>query len=123
MGTMIQGYGLTEADFRGRPYADHGRPARGLQRRAQRDAAGRDRGHPPRLPGRRADIIETNSFTATSVSLADYDLSGEARAINLAAARGARDVVDEWNRSDRRGRASSAGRSARPTRARRCRPT
>jgi len=101
MGTMIQGYDLTEADFRGQPYADHGRSLQGCS-----DVLSVTRPdviaaiHRAFLAAG-ADIIETNSFTATSVSLADYDLSGQARAINLAAARVARQVVDEWNRSDR----------------------
>ena len=100
MGTMIQGYALTEADFRGRPYADHGRPLEGcsdvlsVTRPDVIAAIHRD------FLAAGADIVETNSFTATSVSLADYDLAGEARAINLAAARVARDVVDAWNRTD-----------------------
>jgi len=102
MGTMIQGYELTEADFRGQRYADHGRPLQGcsdilsLTRPDVIAAIHRD------FLAAGADIIETNSFTATSISLADYDLAGEARAINLAAARAAREVVDEWNRGDPR---------------------
>src|SRR5262245_52712567 len=101
MGTMIQGYELTEADFRGPLYADHRRPLQGCS-----DVLSVTRPdviaaiHRAFLAAG-ADIIETNSFTATSVSLADYDLSGEARAINLAAARVARQVVDDWNKSDR----------------------
>jgi 5-methyltetrahydrofolate--homocysteine methyltransferase len=100
MGTMIQEYQLGEADFRGRPYADHGRPLQGcsdilcLTRPDVIAAIHKD------FLAAGADIIETNSFTATSISLADYDLAGEARAINLAAARVARDVVDAWNRTD-----------------------
>src|SRR6185503_10218173 len=100
MGTMIQGYDLTEADFRGQPYADHGRSLQGCS-----DVLSVTRPdviaaiHRAFLAAG-ADIIETNSFTATSVSLADYDLAGEARAINLAAARVAREVVDAWNRTD-----------------------
>jgi 5-methyltetrahydrofolate--homocysteine methyltransferase len=100
MGTMIQGYGLGEPDFRGERYADHGRPLEGcsdvlsVTRPDVIAAIHKD------FLAAGADIIETNSFTATSISLADYDLSGEAAAINLAAARVARQVVDEWNASD-----------------------
>ncbi|MCA9730145.1 MAG: homocysteine S-methyltransferase family protein, partial [Candidatus Eisenbacteria bacterium] len=43
-----------------------------------------------------ADIVETNSFTATSVSLADYGLSADAYDINRAAAEIARRAVDGW---------------------------
>ena len=100
MGTMIQEYRLGEADFRGRPYADHGRPLQGcsdilsVTRPDVIAAIHKD------FLAAGADIVETNSFTATSISLADYDLAGQARAINLAAARVARDVVDAWNRTD-----------------------
>ena len=43
-----------------------------------------------------ADIIETNSFNATSVSMADYHVQAYCREINLAAARLARRMADEF---------------------------
>ena len=91
MGTMIQSYRLGEADFRGD--ALRGPPARpqGLQRPALPDPARRHRGDPPRstsTPG--ADIIETNTFNATAISLADYGLEALAYEMNLAAARARR---------------------------------
>ena len=44
-----------------------------------------------------ADIIETNTFTATTISQADYGLEALAYEINVEGARIARRVVDEWN--------------------------
>ncbi|MDR2880327.1 MAG: homocysteine S-methyltransferase family protein, partial [Azoarcus sp.] len=96
MGTMIQQRGLTEADYRGERFRDHPKDIKGnndvltLTRpdvisdihRAYLDAG--------------ADIIETCSFNATLVSQADYDLSGIARELNVASARLARELCDEF---------------------------
>jgi 5-methyltetrahydrofolate--homocysteine methyltransferase len=97
MGTMIQQHGLTEADYRGVRFADHPQELKGdndllvLTRpaivggihRAYLDAG--------------ADIIETCSFNATRVSQADYGLSGLAYELNVASARLARDLCDEYS--------------------------
>ncbi len=86
MGTMVQSYRLGEDDFRGERLRDHPRDVRGcndllsLTRPAvieEIHLAYLDAG---------ADIIETNSFTATAVSLADYGLETLAYEINRAAA-------------------------------------
>ena len=97
MGTMIQGYRLSEADYRGACLAHHTHDVKGdndvlaITRpdvvRAIHDAyleAG-------------ADIIETNTFTATSIAQADYQLESRVREINLAAARIARERADAWS--------------------------
>ena len=47
-----------------------------------------------------ADIIETNTFSSTSVSQGDYDLQAIAYELNLEAAKLARSVVDEWVKKD-----------------------
>jgi 5-methyltetrahydrofolate--homocysteine methyltransferase len=75
MGTLIQQYQLTEADFRGTRFADHPRDLRGdndLLSLTRPDvisaihAAYLDAG---------ADVIETNTFNATAISQADYTWS------------------------------------------------
>ncbi|WP_141501325.1 methionine synthase [Paenibacillus luteus] len=48
-----------------------------------------------------ADILETNTFGATSVVLADYDIPEKAREINLAAAKLARDACDKYSTPDK----------------------
>ena len=48
-----------------------------------------------------ADIIETNTFTSTSVSMADYQLQDIAYQVNYAAARIAREVADKWTSPDK----------------------
>ena len=96
MGTMIQRYDLGEADYRGERFVRHAHDLRGdndllvLTRpdvvRAIHDAyleAG-------------ADIIETNTFNATSIAQADYRLEGCVRELNVAAAKLARDCADAW---------------------------
>ena len=99
MGTMIQGYKLGEADYRGPAACRLGGHACDLKGdndllaltkpdvvRAIHDAfleAG-------------ADIIETNTFNATRIAQADYKLEGRVREINLAAARIARERADAW---------------------------
>jgi len=90
MGTMIQGYGLDEAAYRGEPFKDHPRDLRGcndllsITQLEEIHLAYLEAG---------ADIVETNSFTATSVSLADYGLESHAFAINKSAAEVARRVA------------------------------
>jgi 5-methyltetrahydrofolate--homocysteine methyltransferase len=86
MGTMIQARGLDEAAFRGERFRDHPRDVRGcndLLSLTRPDVI--EEIHAAYLAAG-ADIIETNTFTATSVSLADYGLEGAAFEINKAAA-------------------------------------
>ncbi|TAN48308.1 MAG: hypothetical protein EPN19_16260, partial [Betaproteobacteria bacterium] len=100
MGTMIQRERLTEEQFRGERFRDWPRELRGnndllvltqpaLVRRIHLDyfEAG-------------ADIVETNTFNSTPVSLADYGMETLAYDINLAAARLARDAAAEARRRD-----------------------
>lgn len=95
MGTMIQQYRLQETDYRGQRFADFHREVKGnndllclTQPHLIRDI------HTAYLEAG-ADLIETNSFNATAISQADYDLSALAYEINLAAASIARQAADE----------------------------
>jgi 5-methyltetrahydrofolate--homocysteine methyltransferase len=100
MGTMIQTYGLGERDYRGKRFADWPRDLKGhsdLLTLTQPDiiraihAAYLEAG---------ADIVETNSFTSTSVSLADYGMADLVYELNHAAARLAREAADEFETRD-----------------------
>ncbi len=97
MGTMIQQYGLTEADFRGEYFNDV--PG---QLKGNNDVLCLTRPdvvsdiHRKYLAAG-ADIIETNSFNATRVSQADYHLERYVYDINLAAARLARQAADAFS--------------------------
>lgn len=94
MGTMIQGYGLTEADFRGSlPLRDD------VQYAGNNDMLCLTRPDVIADIHRRyleagADLIETNTFSAQRVSQADYHLEEMSREIALQGARIAREVAD-----------------------------
>ena len=95
MGTMIQQLRLDEAAYRGTQFAGHPKELRG-----NHDLLSLTQPHRIRTIHRQylaagADIIETNTFNANAVSLADYGLSHLAYDINLAAARLARATVLE----------------------------
>ncbi len=101
MGTMIQRYRLSEADFRGARFTAHPKDLKGnndllvLTRpdivrdiHAQYLAAG-------------ADLIETNTFGATSIAQDDYGLAHIAREMNVAAALLAREAADAASTPER----------------------
>ncbi|WP_119155028.1 homocysteine S-methyltransferase family protein [Caldimonas tepidiphila] len=101
MGTMIQRYKLGEADYRGERFRDHPKDLKGNNEllvftrpdviseiHEQYLAAG-------------ADIIETNTFGATSVAQEDYGLEGLAREMNVVAARLARAACDKYSTPER----------------------
>ena len=98
MATMIQRLHLGEKEFRGDRFGNHPRPLNGCNDVlciAQPGAIAEI--HAAYLQAG-ADIIETNTFNATAIALTDYGLEAEAYAINVAAAQGARRVVDAFNR-------------------------
>lgn len=96
MGTMIQRHKLEEEDYRGQRFSDWHSDVKGnndllvlTQPQIIYDihcdylAAG-------------ADIIETNTFNATTISMADYDMQSLAKEINVEAAKLARRAADEF---------------------------
>ena len=96
MGTMIQRYALTEADFRGERLKDHPRDLKGnsdllvLTRPDVISAIHRE------YLAAGADIIETNTFTSTAIAQADYGLEPLVREMNVQGAGLARAAADEW---------------------------
>jgi len=93
MGTMIQRLGFEEADYRGIEFVEHPSDLKGcndLLCVTQPDAI--QEIHRSYLEAG-ADIITTNTFNANRISLADYQLEGRVREINLAAARCARRAI------------------------------
>ncbi len=94
MGTMLQRHALDEAAFRGTAFANHKKELRGcsdLLCLTQPDIV---KGIHEAYLDAGADLLETNTFTATSIALADYELQSEVRAINLAGAKLARAAAD-----------------------------
>jgi 5-methyltetrahydrofolate--homocysteine methyltransferase len=101
MGTMIQGFNLTEKDFRGSRFASHPVSLLGCNDilcLTRPDVI--EHIHRTYLEAG-ADIIESCSFNSTAVSLGDYGLAGIAYEINVAAARIARRAADAFSTADK----------------------
>jgi 5-methyltetrahydrofolate--homocysteine methyltransferase len=100
MGTMIQAHRLDEAGFRGHRFANHPSDLKGcndllcLTRPELVEAI-----HCQYLVAG-ADIIETNTFNSTAISMADYKLEAHVYDLNLAGARVARNAVEAATASD-----------------------
>ena len=101
MGSMLQDYRLDEAGYRGARFADWPHPLKGNndllnlsqpqiveEIHAKYFAAG-------------ADMVETNTFNAQTVSMADYGMESLVRELNLAGARLARKAADAYSTSDK----------------------
>lgn len=100
MGTMIQRQGLSEEDFRGERFADWPSDLKGnndLLALTQPDLI--TDLHREYLDAG-ADLIETNTFSAQRISLADYGMEELAYEMNVAAARLARTAADEASARD-----------------------
>ena len=101
MGTMIQRYDLEEADFRDKSLVQHPHPLKG-----NNDLLSRSRPdivleiHKLYLEAG-ADIIETNTFSSTSIAQADYGLSSEAYGLNFASAQLAKKAAKQFSTPDR----------------------
>lgn len=100
MGTMLQRYKFSEEDFRGKRFADFHKPVKGnndllsiTQPNAIADvhakyfAAG-------------ADIVETNTFSGTTIAMADYDMEDLVYELNFESAKIARRVADEFTEKE-----------------------
>ena len=96
MGTMIQSYGLDEADYRGDRFADFKGDLKGNNDLLSITKPEVIREIHAAFLEAGADIIETNSFNSTAVAQGDYGLEGLAEELNRAAARIARNVADEY---------------------------
>ena len=100
MGTMIQAHRLSEADYRGERFRDWPRDLKGNNDLLVLTRPEIIRGIHAAYLEAGADIIETNTFNATAVSMADYGMEGLVHEINVAAARLAREVADEYEARD-----------------------
>jgi 5-methyltetrahydrofolate--homocysteine methyltransferase len=101
MGTMIQRYKLSEADYRGERFKDHGKDLKGnneLLQFTRPDVIAQI--HEQYLAAG-ADMVETNTFGATSIAQDDYGLGAFAREMNVAAARLARAACDRYSSPDK----------------------
>ena len=101
MGTMIQRFRLTEANYRGDRFRDHAKDLKnnGELLSLTRPDVIRDIHEGYLAAG--ADIIETNTFGATRIAQDDYRLGDLAGEMNLASARLAREAADKFSTPDR----------------------
>ncbi len=100
MGTMIQRYSLDENDFRGERFKNHPYPLKGnndLLSLTRPDII--EQIHREYLLAG-ADIIETNTFSATTIAQADYHLEDAVYDLNFESARIAKKVADEITSTD-----------------------
>ena len=101
MGTMIQRFKLGEAQYRGARFKDFHKDVKGnneLLSLTRPDVIAAI--HEGYLAAG-ADLIETNTFGATTVAQADYDMAHLAREMNLASARLARAACDKFSTPDK----------------------
>lgn len=101
MGTMIQRYRLSEADFRGERFKDHPKDLKGNNDLLQLTRPDVIREIHEQYLAAGADIIETNTFGATSVAQEDYGLAAVARELNVAAARLAHEACAKFSSADK----------------------
>lgn len=98
MGTMIQGYKLEEQEYRGERFSEWHCDLKGnndLLVLSQPQIISEI--HHQYLEAG-ADILETNTFNATTIAMADYDMESLSRDINFAAAKLARTAAGEWTK-------------------------
>ena len=100
MGTMLQGYKFSEEDFRGDRFVDHPCSLKGnndLLSLTQPDAI--------KTIHRKyfeagADLVETNTFSSTSIGMGDYQMEAWVYEMNFESAKLARQVADEFTKKN-----------------------
>ncbi len=101
MGTLIQRHMLTEKDFRGERFKEHPKDLKGNNEILNLTQPGIICDIHRAYLEAGADIISTNTFNGTAISLADYGTQEFVYEVNLTAARNARTAVDEFNLKDK----------------------
>ncbi|MBQ8008855.1 MAG: methionine synthase [Bacteroidaceae bacterium] len=101
LGTMVQQYGLSEADFRGTMFSDVPGQLKGDNDLLNLTRPDIIREIHEKYLKAGADIIETNTFNATSVSQADYHLEAYIKDINRAGVRIARELAGRYSTPDK----------------------
>jgi 5-methyltetrahydrofolate--homocysteine methyltransferase len=96
MGTMVQRHKLTEEDFRGTRFANWHSDVKGNNDLLCITQPAIITGIHLQYLEAGADIIETNTFSSTSIAMADYDMQELAYELNVAAAKCVRDAIDQY---------------------------
>ncbi|MCI3951620.1 MAG: methionine synthase [Burkholderiales bacterium] len=100
MGTMIQGYQLTEADYRGERFGDFAHDLKGNNDLLTLTQPHIIREIHAQYLGAGADVIETNTFNSTAIAQADYHLEHLVYELNFEAAKLARGAADAYEAKD-----------------------
>jgi len=100
MGTMIQRHRLTEADYRGERFKDWPSDLKGNNDLLCLTQPAIIEGIHREYLEAGADIIETNTFSSTSIAMADYDMQELVYELNVAAAQCARKAVDAFKKEN-----------------------
>ena len=98
MGSMIQQYKLEEKDFRGKRFADWHKDLQGNNDLLSITQPGIIKTIHKEYLKAGADILETNTFSATSIAMADYDMQELAYELNFESAKIAREAIQEFYR-------------------------
>jgi 5-methyltetrahydrofolate--homocysteine methyltransferase len=101
MGTMIQRHKLSEADYRGYRFKDWHKDLKGNNDLLSITQPQIITGIHKEYLEAGADIIETNTFSSTTIAQADYDMQSIAYELNVASAKCARDAINEFNASSK----------------------
>ena len=101
MGTMIQRHPLEEADFRGERFADWHCDVKGNNDLLSLTRPDIIQGIHEEYLAAGADIVETNTFSCTTIAMADYDMQSLSYEMNMASARLARQAVDNYATADK----------------------
>ncbi|MFM7670073.1 MAG: methionine synthase [Betaproteobacteria bacterium] len=106
MGTMIQRYKLSEEDYRGQRFADFAVPGKEVFIKGNNELLTLTQSHiiqeiHEQYLAAGADLIETNTFGATSIAQDDYHMAHLVREMNLEAARIARAACDKYSTAEK----------------------
>jgi 5-methyltetrahydrofolate--homocysteine methyltransferase len=96
MGTMIQRHKFTEADYRGDRFADWNSPLQGNNDLLSLTQPAAIKDIHAQYAAAGADILETNTFSSTTIAMADYHMESLVKEINMVSARLAKEVADEY---------------------------
>src|ERR687894_1851806 len=96
MGTMIQSYGLSDDDYRGARFAGHPGELKGNNDLLSITQPGIIRDIHEAVLDAGADIVETNTFSSTSIAQRDYGMEDLAYELNFEAARVGREAADAY---------------------------
>ncbi|RZI75662.1 MAG: 5-methyltetrahydrofolate--homocysteine methyltransferase [Variovorax sp.] len=101
MGTMIQRFKLTEEQYRGERFKDFERDVKGNNELLSLTRPDVIRDIHEKYLAAGADLVETNTFGATTIAQEDYKMAHLAREMNLASARLAREACDKYSTPDK----------------------